>query len=300
MANKATIKVSAITKRFNDIDAVRDVTFSVAPGEVIGFVGPNGAGKTTTLSILMGYLRASKGSVSILGQNILPESAHKAHSSIGFVAGDMALPHSLTGDQYLRFNAGRHGRVEQQYTSLLKHLQPVLDRPIGTLSRGNKQKIALIGALQHEPRILLLDEPTSGLDPLMQDVFLRTIRAEANKGVTVIMSSHILSEVASICSRILFMRAGRLVMDKSMADITSQLGKHITVTSADAAKLTKFLPEYATLISHKAQQVQFSVPQNNLQEAMRWLSQKPFTDLSVENKDLDDVFHELYKSRGKH
>lgn len=298
MRSKTTITVAAITKRFDDIDAARDISFSVGRGEVIGFVGPNGAGKTTTLSILMGYLRADKGSVRILDQKVTPESAHRTHHKIGFVGGDMVLPHSLTGDQYVRFMASRNGRVKKQYDRLVASLAPVLDRPIGDLSRGNKQKIALLGALQHEPNILVLDEPTSGLDPLMQDVFLNAVRTEAKRGVTVIMSSHILSEVASICSRILFMRSGRLILDKPMTEIIGQLGKQISITSPEAVKLAKFLPEYTTIISSDQQLLRFSVPKDKLSDLLRWIATKHIVDLTIEDRELDDVFHELYKGGG--
>lgn len=298
MTRAATITVAAITKRFKDLDAVRDVSFTVRAGEVIGFVGPNGAGKTTTLSILMGYLQASKGSVHILGKKIRPETAHQNHRNIGFVAGDMALPNALTGAQYIQFMASQNGRSQSQYKQLLSQLNPVLDRPIGELSRGNKQKVALIGALQHEPGILLLDEPTSGLDPLMQDVFLEIIRAESARGTTIIMSSHILSEVASICTRILFMRSGRLVMDKPIDQITKQLGKRVTLISPDAPKLEKYAPAYTTEISRNGQSVSFGVPGDKINELLRWLSAKSITDITIEDRELDDVFHELYKEQG--
>lgn len=290
----ASLSLANVSKRFGELEAVQDVTLTVRPGEIVGFVGPNGAGKTTTISMLMGYLRADKGTVHILGRHITPETAHTSHRSIGFIAGDMALPGGLTGGQFLTFTAAHSGRNKAQYARLLDDLKPVLDRPIRTLSRGNKQKLALIASLQHVPKILILDEPTSGLDPLMQEAFLATIRHEANRGATVLMSSHILSEVSSICSRIVFMKAGRFVLDEPISSITETLGKQVVITSAEATSLKRFLPDTVQLISHTATELRLVVPSEHLKPFLRWLTSKQFTDITIEERDLDSIFHELY------
>ena len=290
----ASIALKNVYKRFGELEAVSDVTVSIYPGEVVGFVGPNGAGKTTTISLLMGFLRATKGKIAVLGHDIEPETAHRVHAKIGYVAGDIVLPETLTGKQYLAFTASQNGRDEAQYDRLLKQLDPVLKKPIKTLSRGNKQKIALVAALQHSPKVLVLDEPTSGLDPLMQDVFLKTIQQEARRGTTVLMSSHILSEVSSICTRIVFMRAGKFIIDKPVTALTEQLGKHVTITAAEPKKLISYLPDTVQLLGHTGSEVRLNVPIKTIKPFMRWLLTKSFDDVVIENRDLDDVFHELY------
>lgn len=290
----ATLSLSNVSKRFGDLDAVQDATLTVRPGEIVGFVGPNGAGKTTTISILMGYLRADKGAVHILGRAVTPETAHKTHRSVGFVAGDMVLPSALTGDQFLRFTAAQSGRNHKHYERLHDQLKPILDKPIHTLSRGNKQKVALMAALQHTPKILILDEPTSGLDPLMQETFLAAIRHEARRGATVLMSSHILSEVSSICSRIVFMKSGKFILDQPIEAITGKVGKQVIITSPESVKLKQFLPEDVQLLSHTAGQLRLIVPTVALRPFLRWLAAKHFTDITIEERELDDVFHELY------
>lgn len=293
---KATpsITLTNVYKRYGELEAVSDVTMAIYPGEVVGFVGPNGAGKTTTISLLMGFLRATKGAISVLGQPIQPETAHEVHAKIGYVAGDIVLPDTLTGKQYLTYTAAQNGRDDAQYDRLLKQLDPVLNKPIKMLSRGNKQKVALVAALQHDPKVLILDEPTSGLDPLMQDVFLKTIQLEARRGTTVLMSSHILSEVSSICTRIIFMRAGKFIIDKPVTALTEQLGKHVVVTTAESKKLINYLPGSVQLLGHTASEVRLNVPIESMKPFMRWLLTKPFDDIVIENRDLDDVFHELY------
>lgn len=299
MRTKPSITVANLVKRFGDVDAVNDITFSVQPGEIIGFVGPNGAGKTTTISMLMGFIAPTKGSVTVLDQTIAPESSHRVHRHIGYVSGDMVLPGHLTGKQYLAFMMARQGRVLEQYNRLVRQLNPVLDRPLKTLSRGNKQKIALLAALQHEPTILVLDEPTSGLDPLMQDVFLRTLKNEAKRGVTVLMSSHILSEVSDICTRIIFMRAGKLILDQPIQSITAQLGKRIIITTKDAVKLRQRLPAGTKLIAHSTRTLELGTEKEALSEIVRWIGTKSISDLTIEDRNLDDIFHELYEPKNR-
>lgn len=302
MTTKSTLTLANVYKRFGDIEAVSDITLSIQPGEIVGFVGPNGAGKTTTISMLMGFIRPTRGHITILGQDITPETSARVHKSIGYVAGDMVLPAALTAQQFLDFTANQNGRDMKRYERLVHLLNPVLDRPLKRLSRGNKQKIALIAALQHQPKLLILDEPTSGLDPLMQDVFLKAIAREAGEGTTVLMSSHILSEVSHICDRIVFMRSGKFIVDQPIDAITKQLGKHIVIIAHNVAALKRYLPEEAEVIAHSEHELRVAVPSDALKPFLRWLMTKEFDDLTIEERNLDDVFHELYlaPSRRKH
>lgn len=297
MEVKYSLRLANVSKRFGSFDAVSDVTIAVKPGEVVGFVGPNGAGKTTTISMIMGFLGSSRGKVEVLGRAISPQSAHHVHSGVGYVAGDMVLPNHLTAEQYLHFAAHAAGRDQKRYEQLVHQLSPVLDRPIKNLSRGNKQKIALIAALQHRPKLLILDEPTSGLDPLMQDSFLQTIRHEAALGTTVFMSSHILSEVSDVCSRIVFMKNGKFIVDQPITKITEQLGKHVIISAIGTEQFTKFLPDFVTLVSKTTDQVRLTIPTDALKPFMRWLGGKNFRDVTIEDRNLDDVFHELYTKK---
>lgn len=299
MQTSPSIVVANLVKRFGELDAVNDVTFEVQPGEIVGFVGPNGAGKTTTISMMMGFIAPTRGSVRILGQVVTPQSAHIARKHIGYVAGDMVLPANLTAKQYLDFTKALQGRVPEQYDRLLRELHPVLDRRLKTLSRGNKQKIALIAALQHRPDILILDEPTSGLDPLMQDIFLKTIRDEAARGATILMSSHILSEVSDVCGRIIFMKAGKLIMNRSIENITAQLGKRLLITSQDAKKIRTQIPKHATVIHGDGTSLEIGFEKAALSEMLRWISTKSVSDVSIHDKNLDDIFHDLYEPTRK-
>lgn len=294
-----TVVFENVSKQFGDLRAVDNVSFHINSGEVVGFVGPNGAGKTTAISLLLGFLGASEGSIYISGSRepITPASAHRYTPGIGFVAGDMSLYDNLSGQQYLDFLLRRYKGSQSLQHDLLRQLTPRMDAKIKTLSRGNKQKIALVGALQHNPPLLVLDEPTSGLDPLMQTTFLSIIGQHAAKGATVFMSSHILSEVASACSRILFMRDGKIIIDKDTADIERESGKRVTLSAPTRTiKLMKRqLPADAHLIGATAKSLQFSY-HGDAAELVQWLGDHPLSDLSIEERSLDDIFTDMYRN----
>ena len=286
-----------VSKNFGEVEAVRDVSFQIKKGDVIGFVGPNGAGKTTTISMMLGFISPSSGSLELFGERVTTSSAHRQHSRIGYIAGDMALPLSLTGAQYTSFMANQNGRDNDLYTNLASRLHPVFDKKLHDLSRGNRQKVALIAALQHKPELLVLDEPTSGLDPLMQDLFLEFV-ADANKnGASVLMSTHILSEVSTVCHRVICMKNGSIVMNKTIKDITSKLGKHIEIESSQVKTIVKHLPEYAALIRTTDTNASFSVDTKDIKNILSWLVTKNIRDITITEHDLDDVFRDLYETK---
>ncbi len=292
MAKQLAIELAHLTKKFSDFSAVSDVSLTIEKGEIVGFVGPNGAGKTTTISMLLGFIRPTSGSVQIFDTSILPETAHKTHGRIGYVAGDMALPSGLTGRQYIDFTANQFGRDWGTYEALVKKIAPVLNKRIKTLSRGNKQKLALVAALQHKPELLVLDEPTSGLDPLMQDVFLSAVQQASRQGTTVFMSSHILSEVADICERVLFMKHGEIIIDKPVRDIEAQSGKRISIGYNPKSFPEIGLLDGVTIVSKKPSLV-FRYD-GDMPLLTRWLAKQSVTDVSIINRELDDVFRDLY------
>lgn len=226
------VSVSGLTKRYGLSLAVNNVSFNIKKGEVVGFVGLNGAGKSTTINSMLGFLRPTTGDIAIFGQMIRPETAHQSHNKIGFAGGDMSLFGNLTGNQYFDFALRRYGQKDKtRLRELIKQFDPDQNKRIQDLSRGNKQKIALIAAFMASPQLVILDEPTSGLDPLMQQVFIELIREESARGTTVFMSSHYLNEVIDVCSRILLIRNGKLIKDIPTSDLIDGGGKIIRVVS---------------------------------------------------------------------
>ncbi|HSJ30203.1 MAG TPA: ABC transporter ATP-binding protein [Longimicrobiales bacterium] len=219
------IEVDSLSRSYGDFTAVRNLTFSVAPGEVVGLVGPNGAGKTTTLRCLVGILRPTSGSIRIAGHD-LREDPLNAKAALAFVPDEPQLFPHLTVREHLRFTGRIYGveDTDARGASLLEELE-LTDRADALpdeLSRGMKQKLAIGCGLLHEPRALLLDEPLTGLDPGAIRRMKRTIRERAAQGAAVILSSHLLSLVEELCSRILVIQSGEMVAMGTLNDIIAE------------------------------------------------------------------------------
>lgn len=284
-----------LTKKYKKFTAIDEVSFSVEKGEVVGFVGLNGAGKSTTINLLLGFLRATSGSVQLFGTAVTPERAHKNHKRIGFASGDMGLFDNLTGKQYFSFLARRyHLKDTSRFDELCGRFAPQLTTKIKDLSRGNKQKIALIGAFMASPELVILDEPSSGLDPLMQQAFLDLIREENQRGTTVFMSSHYLNEVADVCSRVLLMRNGKLVKDILAHQLVAASGKMVRAVSTYAVVPPK---DAESVTHHKTEQgheVSF-IYRGAAVNLQKWLaSAPPLIDVTITEHDLEAAFSDLY------
>ena len=298
-SRSSVIYVEKLTKRFGTLAAVDDINFTITPGEIVGFVGPNGAGKTTTISLLMGFLAAGSGDIKLFGDTVTPGRAHLHHKQIGYAAGDMTLLNNLTGSQYLAHMASLTRVNHPRQQELIAIIEPVLHKKLRSLSRGNRQKIALIAALQHQPKLLILDEPTTGLDPLMQEKLLRLIKTEAGGGTTVLMSSHVLSEVTTICSRVLFMKRGKIILDSTVADIESQAGKIVSITADkdQLLALTKSRPAGLRAPERSGDTIRF-LYQGSIDSVVRWLATYRLKDVSIQDRDFDSIFHDMYIDDG--
>jgi ABC-2 type transport system ATP-binding protein len=223
------IAVSQLTKSFGPTKALQGLDLSVATGEVHGFLGPNGAGKTTTLRILLGLVRADGGSASLLGGDPWRD-ATALHRRLAYVPGDVALWPNLSGGETIDLLGRLRGGLDaSRRRDLLDRFELDPTKKGKAYSKGNRQKVALVAALASDVELLLLDEPTSGLDPLMEEVFRRCIEDERARGRTVLLSSHILSEVEALCDRVTILRDGRTVEQGSLDDL-----RHLSRTSVEA------------------------------------------------------------------
>src|SRR5664279_3360971 len=206
------VRVEHLTQRFGAQRGVTDVSFEVGAGEVFGFLGPNGAGKSTTIRLLLGLYRATSGRMRVLDLDPSRDSV-AIHRRVGYLPGDLALYPKLTGRQHLdRFAAIRGLRDGRYRDQLVGRFNAELDRPVHTLSKGNRQKIGVVLAFMHRPDLLVLDEPTSGLDPLLQNEFANLVRETVADGRTVFLSSHELDEVQRVVDRLAIIKDGRIVV----------------------------------------------------------------------------------------
>ena len=224
------IEVSHVSRNFGDFRAVNDVSFSIPTGQIVGLLGPNGAGKTTTMRMITGFLSPTSGTVKIDGIDIC-ENPVEAKKKIGYMPESAPLYGEMIVEDYLVYIAKIYGQnPEEKVPVLCKEcgLKEVMSKNISELSRGNRQRVALAHALMNDPEILILDEPTSGLDPnQVEDV--RAIIREIGKTRTVIVSTHILSEVETICSRAIIISGGKLVADSSIENLKNSIGSSTSV-----------------------------------------------------------------------
>ncbi|WP_341359040.1 ABC transporter ATP-binding protein [Georgenia sp. M64] len=214
----AAVATHDLTKHYGDVVALDSLDLEVRAGEIFGFLGPNGAGKSTTIRLLLGLVRPTRGTATILGVPV--DDVARAHRLVGYVPGDVALWPQLTGTETLELLGNVAGGVDSPFRDeLLERLQLDPSPRVRSLSKGNRQKVALVAAMMTRPEVLLLDEPTAGLDPLMEAEFQLLAREAAARGQTLFLSSHILDEVQDLCDRVGILRAGRLVEVATLDDL---------------------------------------------------------------------------------
>ena len=226
---ETAIRTEGLSKRYGAVDALRDLDLELAQGEVVGCLGPNGAGKTTTIRLLLGLIRPTSGRAEIFGLDCQRQTV-AAHRRLAYVAGEANLWPSLTGAETLHLLGRIQGRVDTAYRDeLIARFELDPSKKVRAYSKGNRQKLILIGALMTRPDLLLLDEPTSGLDPLMEQAFRHCIGEARERGQTVFLSSHILSEVEALCDRVGILREGVLVEMGTLAQM-----RHLAALTVEA------------------------------------------------------------------
>jgi len=223
------IRAEALTKRYGGVAALDHLDLEVSAGEVVGFLGPNGAGKTTTIRLLLGLIRPTAGRSEIFGLDCECQSV-EAHRQLAFVAGEANLWPSLTGAETLHLLGRVQGQVDEVYRDeLIERFELDPSKKVRAYSKGNRQKVILIAALMVRPDLLVMDEPTSGLDPLMEQAFRHSIGEARDRGQTVFLSSHIMSEVEAVCDRVGILREGKLIEIGTLAQL-----RHLSALTVEA------------------------------------------------------------------
>ena len=300
------LEVRDLTKQFGSVEALRGVSFSVAPGEVFGYLGPNGAGKTTTLRILLGLVRQGGGSAAIGG---IPSGEPASRADIGFIPGDLRLYGDMTGagalDFFARFRPDRPPRLRPTLLDELDLDAATLARRIKFLSHGTRQKLGLIAAMQHDPALLLLDEPTNGLDPLVQQAFRALVAGFAARGRSVLFSSHVLSEVEAVCDRVAILRQGKIVALETIGRLREKVVRKMTVRFADPLPgplpgeredLYRKLPGVTRCETRDGAMTLWV--QGDLNPVLRALAATQVEDVVFPEAQLEDIFLGYYQGEG--
>ena len=288
------IRTRGLTKYYGKTRGIEKLDLAVERGEVFGFLGPNGAGKSTTINLLMGFRRPTAGTARVLGIPAGPDAV-TVRRRIGYMPGELALYENMRVRDFLAYCGNLRGGVDKDYVNeLAERFTLDTSKKIKDLSKGNKQKVALVQAWMHRPDLLILDEPTSGLDPIVQQEFHELVHESRKRGVTVFLSSHVLSEVEHICDRAAIIKEGRLVALEKLASLRKRALRHIEVVFA------KRPPKHvlASLAGVSKRRLDGRTLRCNIHGPMdplvRALGRHRVENLVIEPASLEELFFEEY------
>jgi ABC-2 type transport system ATP-binding protein len=292
------IATDRLTKRFGAVPALIDLSLSVPRGALYGFLGPNGAGKTTAIRLLLGFIRATSGSSQLNGHDSWRDGVRARHD-LGFLVQPDALYPDMTGRAHLDHAVRLSGRQPTLQAHLLDALElprSAVERRLGTYSKGMRQKLALVLAMQHDPGLLILDEPSDGLDPLMQRRFETLLRERHAAGRTIFMSSHDLTEVDRLCERVAIVRGGRLVAEETVAALKGRQRRRLTAPVAARTALER-LPGISPLgVDGDTATYLVDAP---LDPVLRALADLQVADVTIGPPSLDDIFLAFYERKAE-
>lgn len=292
------LKVTNLTKKFGKFTALDGVNIDVNEGEVYGFIGPNGAGKSTTIRVLLGILKATEGEARVFGKDAWADAV-EIHKRIAYVPGDVNLWPNLTGGEVIDlFVKLRGGNNKSKREELIKKFDLDPTKKCRTYSKGNRQKVALVAAFSSEADLYILDEPTSGLDPLMEQVFQECVMDIKKEGKSVLLSSHILSEVEKLCDRVGIIRQGKIIETGSLSEL-----RHLTRTNllVETKQPITSLNELKGVheIKEKDEAVSFQVDSEELDAVIKHVSQFGVVKLEIAPPTLEDLFMRHYEGDGQ-
>lgn len=290
----SVLKTSGLTKKFGDFAALDGVDIEVAEGEVYGFIGPNGAGKSTAIRVLLGILKASSGKAEIFGMDAWKESVN-IHKRVAYVPGDVNLWPNLTGgeviDLFMKLNGnGDKGRRDE----LIRRFDLDPTKKCRTYSKGNRQKVALVAAFSSNADLYILDEPTSGLDPLMERIFQECVMEAKAQGKSILLSSHILSEVEKLCDKVAIIRQGKIIETGSLQDLRHLTG---TVMLVETQRPMPLLHEVKGVrgIKEQGDALSFQVDAEELDRVIRYVSEFGIVRMESAPPTLEELFMRHYE-----
>jgi ABC-2 type transport system ATP-binding protein len=290
----AVIETEKLTKYYGKSRGIIDVDISVDEGEIYGFIGPNGAGKSTTIRVLLSLIFATSGTATIFGKDVV-QYGPEIRAEIGYLPSEVFYYEKMRVRELLDYSASFYKKdCSARIAELAEIMDLDMDKKIDDLSYGNKKKVGIVQGLLHSPKLIILDEPTGGLDPLMQQKFFDLINEENKKGVTVFLSSHILSEVQRLCSRVAIIKEGKIIQVEKMSDLAkSNYSQFRLVTNKPLAK-DYFKMDGVTELKTNEKHVSFLF-KGDLNMIVKKISALDLQALWVEEPDLEDIFLHFYK-----
>jgi ABC-2 type transport system ATP-binding protein len=292
----AAVQTVGLTKFYGEHRGVEELELRIERGECFGFLGPNGAGKSTTIRLLLDLIRPTSGSVTVLGLDSRRDSV-EIRRRTGYLPGELRLYERMTASELLAyFGHLRGGLQRERVARLARRFELELDRPIRSLSRGNKQKVGLVQAFAGHPELLVLDEPTSGLDPLVQQTFHALVRETVDEGRTVFLSSHVLSEVQHVADRVGIIREGRLVAVEDVGALRGRALRELEVRFAEPVARASLAQLAGVRRIDMEGPVARVLVEGSLDPVVKELARHVVVDLKSHEPDLEDVFLSYYSA----
>ena len=292
------IETNALTRRYGSRRGIERIDLAVPAGTLFGLLGPNGAGKTTAIRVLMGFLRPTSGSATIFGMDCW-RAGPRIRAEVGYIPGDLRLYPWMDGASALRVFGSIRGRdLRAPGKALAEEFELDLSVKVRSMSRGTRQKLGLVLALAHEPKLLILDEPTTTLDPLMQDRVREKLRSAAAAGRTVLFSSHTLSEVEMLCDRVAIVRDGAIVAHETLDALRARAGHEVTIRWRDDAAAPPDAPAFLHVRARESRTWRATLD-GPVDALIAWLASLPsgtVADLTISPPDLDSLFRRFYLS----
>ena len=290
------VTTQRLSLRYGRRVGIEAVDLLVPEGEIFGFLGPNGAGKTTTIRVLLGMLRPGSGTATIFGLDSWRDS-HRIKRQVGYLPGDLRLYPWLTAERALRIGSQVRGQdIERVGRELAVRFQLDTSLAVRRMSRGTRQKLGVVLALAHQPRLLVLDEPTSGLDPLMRDELASCMRELAANGHTVFFSSHTLSEVEQLCHRVAVVRAGRVVAADTIDTLRRQARRTVTLQFCNAAAASSVVPpDFLEILERSGPRWTCDLV-GSAPVLVRWAAEQPIDDMTIAPPSLESLFRRFYQT----
>lgn len=288
----SVVEIKNLTKDYRGSRGVVDVNLNIEEGEIFGFIGPNGAGKSTTIRTLLGLIYPTSGTATIFGKSCTQNP--EVRKELGYLPSEVFYYDNMRVMDLLKYSASFY---KKDCTKRIKELAEIMDldlkKKIDDLSFGNKKKVGIVQGLLHEPKLIILDEPTSGLDPLMQQKFFDLIAQENRKGATVFFSSHILSEVQKMCSRVAFIKEGKIIKTEKMSSLQENSYKRFSIESKSGINKEVFNMNGVSSFEIKNNTAHF-IYKGNINTIMKRISEIELRNISIEEPDLEEIFMHYY------